>query len=187
MAVAHEGQPEKRICQVGKSRASIFQNDRFTYRLNAIAESGIGTVDHRFVQNTGCSIRELRVLRIVDDAPGISFQEIVNATHLERSLTSRLIRRLLAMGLIRRENSKQDGRRYRLFTTDAGKATRQLARKVSDQLEEILLAPLSSKELSELNARLDVIADWLSSPEYRARIDEFRLADEPNAPAKFDR
>lgn len=64
-----------------------------------------------------------------------------------------------------------------MFTTDAGKATRRLARKVSDQPEKVLLAPLSPQELSELNARLDIIADWLNSPEYRALTDKFHLAE----------
>ena len=71
-----------------------FLNDRLTFRLDVLAAEAIGANDALFVEATGCTIREVRVLRLIDDYPGITFVEICRVTGLERSLTSRLIRHL---------------------------------------------------------------------------------------------
>ncbi|MDO8885154.1 MAG: MarR family transcriptional regulator, partial [Pseudotabrizicola sp.] len=58
--------------QTGKA----FKNERLTYRLNIVAQEAITANDDIFLRQTGCRIRELRVLRLIDDTPGTSFAEI---------------------------------------------------------------------------------------------------------------
>ena len=82
----------------------VFLNERLTFRLDVLAQEAISANDAIFVKTVGCTIREVRVLRLIDDLPGITFIEICRATGLERSLASRIIRRLLALQLIRRDN-----------------------------------------------------------------------------------
>lgn len=148
----------------------IFRNERLTYRLSILADQAIAANDHIFVRETGCSIRELRVLRLIDDMPGTSFREIAQLTGFERSLTSRLIQALIGAGLILRENAAEDARVFRLFTTPKGQEVRRIARGVSDRLEAILTAPLSTEERTALDQLLARLGDWVGSAEYQARL-----------------
>lgn len=144
-----------------------FQNERLTYRLDIVAQEAIQANDAIFLRETGCRIRELRVLRLIDDTPGTTFAEIAKATGLERSLTSRIIQSLLGADLIYRENSPEDARVFQLRTTEQGKQVRQVARELSDRLEVILTEPLSAEELHTLNALLLRLGRWVTSQEYK--------------------
>ena len=147
-----------------------FRNERLTYRLNIVAQQAITANDEIFLRETGCRIRDLRVLRLIDDAPGTSFAEIAKITGFERSLTSRIIQNLLGAGLIERENSARDARVFLLSTTQKGKETRQVARRLSDRLEVILTDPLSAQELRALNEILARLGNWVTSEDYRLAL-----------------
>ncbi|MCU9849009.1 MarR family winged helix-turn-helix transcriptional regulator [Defluviimonas sp. WL0024] len=149
-----------------------FRNERLTYRLNIVAQEAITANDEIFLKETGCRIRDLRVLRLIDDTPGTTFAEIAKVTGFERSLTSRIIQNLLGAGLIVRENSSEDARVFLLSTTDGGKEVRQVAKRVSDRLEVILTDPLSAQELRALNEILDRLGSWVTSEEYRSALSE---------------
>jgi DNA-binding MarR family transcriptional regulator len=147
-----------------------FRNERLTYRLNIVAEQAIDANDEIFLRETGCRIRELRVLRLIDDTPGTTFAEIARVTGFERSLTSRIIQTLIGAGLIERQNSPEDARVFLLSTTARGKEVRQIARQVSDRLEVILTDPLSAQELRALNEILARLGQWVTSDDYRAAL-----------------
>jgi DNA-binding MarR family transcriptional regulator len=149
-----------------------FLSERLTFRLDVLAQEAIGANDAIFVKTVGCTIREVRVLRLIDDFPGITFIEISRATRLERSLASRIIRRLLALQLIRRDNDSEDARRFGLSTTDLGKRRRTEARVLSDRLEVTLCLPLSAGERKHLNNLLDRLALWVRSSEYKQALAE---------------
>ncbi|KIC33886.1 hypothetical protein RA25_06385 [Leisingera sp. ANG-S5] len=147
-----------------------FRNERLTYRLELVAQEAISANDEIFLRETGFRIRELRVLRLIDDTPGTTFAEIAKATGLERSLTSRIIRTLLGDGLIARENSLEDARVFLLTTTPKGQNIRRIARQLSDRLEVILTEPLSEQELATLDGILDRLGSWITSEEYRTAL-----------------
>lgn len=152
-------------------REKTFRNERLTYRLNIVAEEAITANDAVFLRETGCRIRELRVLRLIDDTPGTTFAELARTTGFERSLTSRIIQSLLAAGLVVRENSPEDARVFLLRTTDKGREVRQVARRVSDRLERVLTQPLSREELERLDAMLDRLGRWVMSQDYQQAIE----------------
>ena len=149
-----------------------FRNERLTYRLNIVAEQAITANDDIFLRETGCRIRDLRVLRLIDDTPGTTFAEIAKITGFERSLTSRIIQNLIGAGLIERQNSTEDARVFMLSTTPRGKEVRQIARQVSDRLEVILTDPLSTQELRALNDILARLGNWVTSEDYRAALQD---------------
>lgn len=148
-----------------------FKNERLTYKLTIVAEQAIVANDQIFLKATGCRIRDLRVLRLIDDTPGTTFAEIAKITGFERSLTSRIIQNLIGAGLIERANSNHDARVFLLSTTAKGKEIRHLARQVSDQLEVILTDPLSAHELRSLNEILERLGSWVSSEEYQVVLE----------------
>lgn len=147
-----------------------FRNERLTYKLSIVAQEAILANDVIFLRETGCRIRDLRVLRLIDDQPGTTFAEIAKSTGFERSLTSRIIQGLLSAGLIERQNSTEDARVFRLNTTDKGKATRQVARALSDRLEVVLTDPLSVHELRALHDILARLGAWVTSEDYRQAL-----------------
>ena len=149
-----------------------FKNHRLTYRLNVIADQAITANESIFMRETGCNIRELRVLRLIDDSPGTTFAEIARITGFERSLTSRIIQNLIAEALILRENSSSDARVFQLFTTEKGREVRRIGRMVSDRLEAVLTRPLSEAELDTLNQLLWRLGKWVSSSEYQELLEQ---------------
>lgn len=152
----------------------VFRNHRLTYRLAVVAETAINANETIFQEMVGLGIRELRVLRLIDDNLGISFVDISAATAIERSRTSRIIQRLMNLGLVSRQISHSDGRRYRLFTTDAGKERRHQGRAVSDSLEEILQHQLDATEVAALARTLERVAVWISSDDYASQLADYR-------------
>lgn len=149
---------------------NIFKNERLTYRLNIIAQQAISANDDIFLRETGCRIRDLRILRLIDNMPGTTFAEIAKITGFDRSLTSRIIQGLIAAGLIERQNSSEDARVFLLSTTPKGKQVRTVARALSDRLEVILTDPLSAQELRALNEILSRLGAWVTSDDYAQAI-----------------
>lgn len=147
-----------------------FKNERLTYRLELLAEKAIAANDAIFVRETGFTIRELRVLRLIDDMPGTTFAEIAKSTGLERSLTSRIIQTLLKAGQIKRKVSTSDARVHLLQTTAKGKKVRKKARELSDRLEAVLQEPLDAQELRVFNQMLERLGGWILSDVYSVAL-----------------
>lgn len=152
-------------------REKVFKQSRLTYRLETLANQAISANDPLFVEKLGCTIREMRILRLIDDYPGIEFNEIMHVSGLDRSLVSRLIRSLLDKGLVSRVNSSEDARRYGLFTTETGKACRLLGRKLSNTAETLLLQPLNAIEVEQLKDILGKLLIWVRSDEYKGGVE----------------
>ena len=87
---------------MAKLGTKVFASERLTFRLAALAEQAINANDAIFIEIVGLTIRELRVLRIIDDNPGTTFVDISAATAMERSQTSRIIQKLIGDKLVRR-------------------------------------------------------------------------------------
>lgn len=152
----------------------IFFNDSFTYRLNVLAAAAIDSGEAAFGTMIGGSIREMRVLRIVDDHPGIGFAEIVRATRLDRSLVSRLIQALLKQGLIERRAAPDDARRFELHATDLGQRKRAGAQAITAAFESLILKPLSPEQAAALEEALEVLAGWVGSDAYEEEVEALR-------------
>jgi DNA-binding MarR family transcriptional regulator len=152
--------------------AKIFFSDFLTYRLNVLAEAAIETGEAAFSDLIGGSIREVRVLRIIDDYPGIGFAEIVRATRLDRSLVSRLIQSLLKQGLIERRGAPDDARRYELHATELGQSRRASAQAITIAYEQLILSPLSPEQERAFRDALDILAEWVGSNVYEKRASE---------------
>ncbi|AYE88308.1 hypothetical protein B5M07_19015 (plasmid) [Sulfitobacter sp. D7] len=149
-----------------------FKNKRLTYRLDIIAQEAIAAADDIAVRETGCRIRDIRVLRLIDDAPGTTFAEISKIMGYDKSLTSRIIRNLISKGLIQRENSEEDARVFFLSTTTRGKEVRLTARRVSDNLDTVLTDPLSAEDLRQLDDILARLGRWVTSGDFQAALTE---------------
>ena len=148
----------------------IFQNSAMSHRMEVFVNESINLNDPLFIENIGCTIREYRVLRMIDEHGGIGFKDITRITGLERSLVSRLIRILLERELIYRVSNKTDARRFGLFTTETGNAACDRGRQLTAQAEENVFEPLLEGELEQLNSILNKLAFWVRTEEYKRNI-----------------
>ncbi len=142
-----------------------------TYFLVSIAEEGIGNANRLFQQRFGWDVRELRVLRLVRASPGITFTELARLTRFERTATSRILTRMIRAGLINRTGVEHDGRQFTFTITEAGEALCEQADPLSLELEELMLAPLTSEQKESLIAMMGTVLDWVSGG-YRGQIME---------------
>ena len=140
-----------------------------TYALASIAEEGIGTADRLFRQRFGWDVRELRVLRLVRDTPGITFTALARLTRFERSLTSRILTRMIKAGLIERIGVEGDGRQYTFVMTAEGERLCAEADPLSLEMEAMMLAPLTAEQRESLAGMMDAVLGWVTDG-YRARI-----------------
>ena len=134
-----------------------------TYNLSSIVEDGIGKANHIFVTRVGWSVRELRVLRLVRSTPGITFTALAEATKFERTLTSRILSKLIKAGHIVRTNSDQDARVFTLRVTARGEAACAKADPLTEELEALMLAPLDARERAALVGMIDRLRTWVQS------------------------
>lgn len=153
---------------------SGFPSKRLTYLLEIIADEAIAGNDALFVRDLGYSIREIRVLRIVDDNPGITFVEIWEKSGLERSLTSRILQKLIGDGLLLRTSSGTDARKYHLSTTPKGQALRKRGRVMSDALEALLMDPFPPADRARLFEQIERLGRWVRSEDYRQALESFQ-------------
>ncbi len=152
-----------------------FPSKRLTYLLEIIADEAIAGNDAIFLQELGYSIREIRVLRIVDDTPGITFVDVWEKSGLERSLTSRILQKLLGDGLLARTSSGTDARKYHLSTTALGQDLRQRGRGLSDELEALLLAPFPPDDRARLFQQIERLGLWVRSEDYKRALQNYSM------------
>ena len=132
-----------------------------TYRLDSLTAEAIRMANEVYERECGFPVRDLRILRLVDDNPGITFSELATEAKLERSLTSRILTKLIDKGLIRRKLVKNDARQFNLSTTAKGHEIRNAASVFGDAMERHLLQPLSDREREMLFTCLRKLTAWV--------------------------
>jgi DNA-binding MarR family transcriptional regulator len=150
-----------RIFQLSERVAMLARS--LTYNLSTIVEDGIGKANHLFETRFGWSVRELRVLRLVRASPGITFTDLAAATKFERSLTSRILSRLIKAGLLERTNSGKDARVFTLCATSAGDAICAKADPMTQELERLVLQPLTDAERLAFIGMIEKVRTWVQS------------------------
>lgn len=90
--------------------------------------------------------RQLAILSAIDATDGASQTDIVAQTGIDRSTMADVIRRLCRRKLTTRKRSKHDQRAYRLSLTDSGRQALEIGRSAALKADELLLAPLSTRD-----------------------------------------
>jgi DNA-binding MarR family transcriptional regulator len=140
-----------------------------TYHLATISEDGIGHAGRIFETRFGWSVREIRVLRLIRSNPGITFTELARQTKFERTLTSRILAKLMKAGLVVRTNSPRDARVFTLTTTEAGIALCDKADPLSIELEAMMLEPLTDEQRPAFLEMIDTVRRWVQTG-YREKV-----------------
>ena len=156
---------------------------RLTFRLDVLAAEAIDANDALFVEETGCTIRETRVLRLIDDYPGITFVEICRVTGMERSLTSLAHQAPAGSGAHSTGGCRQRRAALQPLDHTARQGTPHHRPCIVGQALDVLMCPLS-KGLVSLKSMLDRLAMWVRSEDYKEALAEHRDGAGGTNPAK---
>lgn len=147
-----------------------------TYKLESLSEEAIRLVNDHYVQSCGLNVRELRVLRCIDDNPAITPSGVVTYTYMEKSLVSRMLNLLIKQGLVRRAVSADDARQFNLSATPKGHRLRAHADEVGAILEGVMLAPLETAERQAFAQSVEKLTAWVKGEGMSAELAK-RLED----------
>jgi DNA-binding MarR family transcriptional regulator len=102
---------------------------------------------------------QFAVLAKLATEPGIDQNTLAAALSIDTSTLAEVCLRLASRGLIDRERSELDARRYRLYLTASGRAVLERNIPAVDAVGEALLAPLTDRERQALMRLLRRVID----------------------------
>ena len=108
--------------------------------------------------------RQFTVLAAVGAADGLTQNDLVRATGIDRSTLADLVSRLLAKGLLLRERSVTDARANTVHLSEAGRDALSAGADAAGQADERLLALLSPKKRDSLLKILGALAAAADEP-----------------------
>lgn len=103
--------------------------------------------------------KQVSVLWLVDDHPGLSQTDIGSRLQMDRATTMTLINRLQSRGFLRRKKSRSDGRKHALHLTPEGEVALSRAKICIQEHETWLKSRYTDKELKVLLELLDRLHD----------------------------
>jgi DNA-binding MarR family transcriptional regulator len=118
--------------------------------------------------------RQFTVLSAASAADGLTQNDLVRATGIDRSTLADLVARMLAKGLLQRERSATDARANTVRLSDAGRAALGAGADAAAAADERLLALLSPKKRETFLRTLSALA---------TAADELTLGLSPKAAA----
>ncbi|WP_434670990.1 MarR family winged helix-turn-helix transcriptional regulator (plasmid) [Klebsiella sp. B345] len=144
--------------------------------LNSMAKQ-LGSRSHE--QALGLSLRDVRLLLLIHEQPGLTVSELVDMSFLERTMVSKGITQLSQLGLVDRNIITADARQIGLTLTIKGQDT---ARKASDiALEGIggMLSVLTPHERDVFEVALEKM-----TAKVRADLEEMRQEEANQIPGE---
>ncbi len=133
------------------------------YRLSLLSNKVSETVAKTYKDKFAISITEWRIMAVLGEYPGISADEVSLKTHIEKSLISRAISKLLKRKLLCRNISEDDKRRSELVLSNTGYEVYEEIVPLSLEYERKFLATLSQQEQEVLSSLIDRLSQHAES------------------------
>jgi len=135
--------------------------DFLTYRLHVVKKLTDKVIHDEFLERTGLSLSEARVVLCVGACGQLSVSELGQKSNLDRSQASRATDGLVRRGLLAKTSSEVDARGVEIRLTDAGDELFKRAWSVSQQRNAAFLALLEPAQASALMQALEVLTTSL--------------------------
>lgn len=126
-----------------------------TYKLDLVQTLATKAADRRYAKAVGLRIRELRVLRLIHQAPGIAATELGHKLVLDKTLISKHVAELERRGLLQRQIDPNDSRIHSLSLTDEGQRVWEVCERIGRELEHEMFGDLDHKAWQHLHLLLD--------------------------------
>ncbi|ADU37652.1 DNA-binding MarR family transcriptional regulator [Variovorax boronicumulans] len=107
----------------------------------------------------GLSIRDVRLLRMIGGAPGITMGQLVQTCAIEKTLVSKLVGSLVQRELVQRQIGSEDARQIHLCLTPSGIDLVLQAEPIGREMEARFLDCLTVAEVAALHRILNKIID----------------------------
>ena len=143
---------------MSKSEQSLKPHVYLTYKFDLIKTEAIRGANEFYRRHLdGLVTRDLRVIRLIGDFPGLSVSELREKAFLEKTLLSKTLTNLVSLSLVKRVNNPKDNRQFFLWLTPKGKKLREYSDQLGVDMEKAWLAELTEEE----RVMLDRICDKL--------------------------
>ena len=126
-----------------------------TYKLDLLKTLATKAIDPHYQVLAGMRVRELRLLRLLHDQPGIAATELRQQLVLDKTLLSKNLADLDRRGLIERRPHERDNRLQCLHLSAEGQRVWAACEQLGRQVEADIFADLSPEEWEQLHARLN--------------------------------
>ena len=143
-------------------RAAI---DFLNFRLDVLSEQAKHMATGIYEQSCGVTLRELRVLRLAYNEPGITQGEVSAQSFLEKTLVSKLVTALARRKLLTRQIGAEDARWVHLFLTDEGREVVKQCNRLGRKMEKSMVSVLTAAQietfeicLAKMTARVELDA-----------------------------
>jgi DNA-binding MarR family transcriptional regulator len=129
------------------------------YRLSVAAHAVSTLVADAYERRFRLPIPQWRVIALLEEHGSLTQQELVPLSTMDKQMISRAARELLRRGLIRRTDSKTDGRAYMLALTRAGRKLYRQVVPLALAHERMLLKGFSAAQLRQLRGVLVLLEE----------------------------
>ena len=132
------------------------------YRLSVLANRVSRGFGRLYEERFDLKLPEWRVMAVLGRRPGITAREVAELTAMDKVAISRAVARLMEMGRISAETDSTDGRRQKLFLSEAGLDIYRQIVPLAKRIETALVAGIDDSDLAVLNkllAHLTVAAE----------------------------
>jgi DNA-binding MarR family transcriptional regulator len=130
------------------------------FHLMSLAQQRLSkTADTAFRQPLGVSSAQLGVLWFLEKNPGALLKDVSDALGINASAITALIGRMEDAGLVRRQDSTEDGRAVHLFATAEGAAKAAAAKPILARLNVRLTHDFSERDLATVSRFLNSIIE----------------------------
>ncbi len=121
-----------------------------TYLLEVIKTSAIKSADPYYQEAVDLRVRELRVLRLLHEKPGVTATELRHMLVLDKTLLSKNLAFLEKRGLICRTIHPNDSRQQCLSLSEEGERVWATSEEIGRNLESAMFSQLSRAEHLQL-------------------------------------
>lgn len=97
------------------------------------------------------------VLVAAAEKDGLSQQDIINATGIDRSTVSQVVQLLTRKGLLKRRRTRHDARAYAISLTEAGRKVVETSQPIMERIEEALIEALPATRAKAFISNLRAI------------------------------
>lgn len=131
--------------------------DYVTFRMDVVNELAKSVASTVYEKEVGLSLRDLRLMRFIATRPGLTVTQLVEQTHLEKTLTSKSVADLVRRGLVVRAIGETDARQTNLFVTKEGARRVKAADTVGCQMEARMMSVISESDAEVFRRCLEAL------------------------------
>lgn len=118
----------------------------FTLRLDVLSGLMKEVAEAAHQKRDGVSVREVRLLLLVREHPGLTISRLVALSFMEKTMVSKAITSLTRAGFIQRQIGQEDARQVALELTRKGKGVAERAHRYVIDATDALMSILSPKQ-----------------------------------------